>query len=69
MKPNHPTWVCPDCYIRCAYGKLGCNDPSQCQNEKNINYLLVYSRDVKLNSTSIGIAEIAEGSKHDGKLD
>lgn len=56
------TWNCPLCYKRCQYGTMGCNDPTICDEPKNIHYQY-YHKEKQSSGKGIGISEIAEKGK------
>lgn len=67
---NPDTWICPFCFERCAFGKMGCDDPDICENPKNIVYELSRKHRAILNKPAeikdqkgIGISEIANAEE------
>lgn len=64
------TWNCPLCYkAGVPYGKMGCEDPALCPEEKNINWNFYQARAVESGTSGIGISEIANEAKNTGDAD
>lgn len=61
---SSPSWLCPSCFKRCAYGTHGCGKPSECPEPKNNNHKHRLERDIQsnVNTQGVGISEITEGT-------
>lgn len=53
------TWNCPFCWKQCELGKMGCDDPSECTEEKNIHFEVYQRMNAAEEVTDIGISKIA----------
>lgn len=63
MKQKNPAlWKCPLCVKLCPFGAMGCADPLQCEEEKNVNFLAHVKRkkaQMQDNAKGVGISEIS----------